>query len=383
MNKKYFLLKWMLGGVVVLLLSECKIPYDPLLKSSKTHSLVVDGFVNVNGTTNIKLSRTRNISSGDTAAYINEVNAKVVIEDNQNNVFPLDENGGGNYSGNYFLNSNAQYRLHIITADQKEYFSDFVSSKISPPIENVAWKLNEGGVQIHLNTRDPDNSTRFYRWSYTETWEFHSQYNSILKYNPADTTVIYRTVPVFVCYRTRDASAILLGSSAKLAQDVIHEAPILFIPDHDRRISVLYSTIVTQYALDSSGYNYWNAMKANTENVGSIFDPQPNQTKGNIHCVFDSTETVIGYIGAGATDQRRIFIKNSEMPSDWNQAPNCTDYEVPNMLDSILFYFASNSFIPYLKDSTPSGITKGYFSASGTCVDCTITGSPVKPIFWP
>lgn len=383
MDQHHFSLKLLLYCVSVLFFVECKVPYDPPLKASKNHFLVVDGYLNSNGNTTIKLSRTRNITTGDTAAYINEVNAKVVIEDNNNNIYPLDENGGGNYSGNYFLNSNVQYRLHVITSDQKEYLSDFVDCKVSPPIEEVSWKFNEGGVQIYLNTQDQNNNTRFYRWSYTETWEFHSQYFSNIKYNPADSTVIHRTVPVFICYRDRDASAILLGSSAKLTQDVIHEAPILFIPDHDRRISVLYSMIVTQYALDSSGYNYWNAIKGNTENVGSIFDPQPNQTRGNIHCISDSTETVIGYIGAGAIDQRRIFISNSEMPSGWNEAQNCTDYEVPNMLDSILFYFASNSFIPYLKDSTPSGVTKGYFSASGTCVDCTITGSPVKPTFWP
>lgn len=383
MEQNQFSIKLLLYCIPILFYVGCKVPYDPSIKSSNTHLLVVEGFLTVNGTTNIKLSHTRNITSGDTAAYINEVNAKVIIEDNNNNIYPLDENGGGNYSGNYFLNSNVQYRLHIITSDQKEYFSDFVTCKVSPPIEDVTWKFNQGGVQISLNTRDPNNNTKYYRWSYTETWEFHSQYHSNLEYNPVDTTVIYRKVPVFVCYRDRDGSAIILGTSAKLAQDVIQDAPILFIGNHDRRISVLYSILVTQYALDSSGYNYWNAIKGNTENVGSIFDPQPNQTKGNIHCVSDSTETVIGYIGAGATDQKRIFISNSEMPSDWNQPPNCTEYEVLNIVDTIYHYMASKSYVPYLKDSTPAGVTKGFFSASGSCVDCTITGSLAKPTFWP
>ena len=71
------------------------------------------------------------------------------------------------------------------------------------------------------------------------------------------------------------------------------------------------------------------------------------------------------------------------MPSDWNETSNCTEYTVPNSRDSLVFYFGSSAFIPYLKDSTPSGVTKGYFSASATCVDCTLTGSTVKPDFWP
>jgi len=381
MSKKIFSWKWIIA-LPVMFLAKCKVAYDPPLKNAKLQFLVVEGYINANGETTIKLSRTRNITWGDTAAYKNELNARVAIEDNLQDVFPLNEKGSGSYSGSYFLYPNAKYRLHITTSDNKEYFSDFVNLKNSPS-EDLGWKFKDGDVQVYVNARDPNNNTKFYRWSYAETWEFHSEYYSNIRYNPSDTTVVNRTVPVFVCYRTRPSSSILIGSSAKLKEDIIHEASVALVPNHDRRISVLYSILVTQYALDSTEYNYWSAMKSNTENVGSIFDPQPNQTRGNIHCVSDSSEMVIGYIGAGQTQQRRLFISNSQMPSDWNETSNCTEYTVPNSRDSLVFYFGSSAFIPYLKDSTPSGVTKGYFSASATCVDCTLTGSTVKPDFWP
>src|SRR6185312_7033328 len=241
---------WLLPLVV---LSNCKTPYDPQIKTSKDHYLVVEGFINPDGVTNIKLSRTRNITWGDTAAYINEANAKVIIEDENNNVYALSEIGDGNYSGNYNLDANGKYRLHIFTAGNSEYRSDFVPCKISPPIQQIGWKLNDNGdVQIYVNTEDPNNNTHFYRWDYTETWEFHSEYFSKYIYDPTSNGVYSRTVPVFVCYRSRNASSISLGSSLKLKEDVIHEAPVTLIPDHDRRLSVLYSTIVTQYALDSA-----------------------------------------------------------------------------------------------------------------------------------
>jgi hypothetical protein len=382
MHKKYFTGQSLAAFIFLLFAASCKTPYDPPIKSSKDHFLVVDGFINTNGFTNIKLSRTRNITWGDTAPYINEINAQVIIEDDQNNVYPLYENGAGNYSAGYFLNSNAQYRLHITTANQKEYVSDFVPCKISPPIQEVGWRFNDGDVQVYVNTQDPNNQTHFYRWDYKETWEFHSQYYSTLKFiTQPNLAVVPRTVPVFVCYREGNSSNIFLGSSLKLKEDVIHEAPLALIPNHDRRISVLYSTLVTQYALDSAGYNYWNAMKGNTENVGSIFDPQPNLTQGNIHCITDSSERVIGYISAGTTQQARLFISNSSLPSDWNQPLNCTEYTVPK--DSIGFYFSGNVFIPISSLPPGSPMPEAYLSASGTCVDCTLTGSPDKPPFWP
>jgi hypothetical protein len=366
-----------------LFFAQCKVPYDPPVKNANSQFLVVEGYINANGETSINLSRTRNITWGDTASYKNELHAKVVIESNLNDVFPLQENGGGNYSAYYFLYPNAKYRLHITTSDNREYVSDFVEVKNSPS-EDIGWKFNDGGdVQIYANAQDPNNNTHFYRWSYTETWEFHSEYYSYVMFNPADSTVIPRSLPVYVCYRTRNSSNIILGSSAKLTEDMIHEAPINLIPNHDGRISVLYSILVTQYALDSAAYNYWTAMKRNTENVGSIFDAQPNQTRGNIHSTTDPSEIVIGYIGAGTTQQRRIFINHSSMPASWDLPRNCTEHYVTNTRDSFVFYFIKQSLSPYLQDP-PDGIPiRGYFSASASCVDCTITGSAVKPSFWP
>ena len=378
MNKKYFLRKCLLAGFCILYLANCKVPYDPPIKSSASNYLVVEGYMDGNGPTNINLSRTRNITSGDTAAHISETGAHVELQDQANNSYPLSEAGNGNYTGNFYLYSGNSYRLHIKTTTNKEYVSDFVPFKQSPAIDRVGWILKDGGVKIFLNTHDSQNNTTFYRWNYQETWEFHSQYYSMLKYNPAETTVVARTTSVYQCWRSQNSTNILLGSSAKLKEDVINAAPILYIPNHDKRISVLYSILVTQYALDSSGYNYWNAMKSNTENVGSIFDPQPNLTRGNIQCISDPSETVIGYIGAGNTVQQRLFIQNSELPAGWNLLPNCLEYTVPNIKDSLLYYFSNNNLIPYSQD-----FTGGYLSASGRCVDCTLTGSPVKPTFWP
>lgn len=383
MQRKYFY--WSIFIPLILLQEGCKVNYDPPVSTSKLHYLVVEGYINANGETTINLSRTRNITWGDTARYQYELNAKVVIENSYGEVFPLTENREGVYSGFYIFNSvGAKYRLRIITSDNKEYLSDLVSLKNSPPLD-LGWKFNdEGDVQVYANSQDATNKTHFYRWIYSETWEFHTPFYSILKYNPVDSTVIDRTVPVNVCYRTTNSSNIILGSSAKLKQDVIHEGPVVLVPDHDRRISVLYSAFVTEYALDSAGYNYWNAMKSNTENVGSIFDPQPNLTRGNIHSTTDSSELVIGYIGAGTTQQERIFIRNSELPADWNEIPDCIVTEVRNIKDSLYDNFHADAFVPIeVGQQSLSGGVETYLSSSGMCVDCTLTGTLTKPSFWP
>jgi hypothetical protein len=363
--------------------------YDPPVNATRSHFLVVEGFIHSDGTTtHIKLSHTKSISWGDTASYIIESGAHVVIEDNENNVYPLTESSDGTYSGTFTLNTANQYRIHITTDDNKDYVSDFVECKTAPAIDSVGWKFKDGNVQIFVNTHDASNQNIFYRWDFVETWEFHSEYFSKLIFNSSDTTFSPRIIPVNVCYRTQNSANISIATTGKLKDAVINEAALLTIPKHDRRISVLYSILVNQYALDSAGYNYWDAIKSNTEKIGSIFDAQPNQTPGNIHNIKDTSEKVIGYIGAGSTTQKRIFISNSSMPFNWNELRNCSYYDVP--LDSVGFYYVSGAFVPIIKDSirkringNDSTIILGYYGGSATCTDCTLTGTLTKPSFWP
>jgi hypothetical protein len=161
---------------------------------------------------------------------------------------------------------------------------------------------------------------------------------------------------------------------------VINKAPLNLISYGDKRISVLYSTLVTQYALDSAGYNYWNAMKGNTENVGSIFDPQPNLTRGNIHCTTDPSELVIGYIGAGTTQQQRIFIDNNQMPPGWNSIPDCPIDSIDR--DSIVYFLGDMVRIPIDKVTDPFS-RFACTASSRSCTDCTFFGTNIKPLFWP
>jgi hypothetical protein len=122
------------------MISGCKDPYYPELKSSTSHFLVVEGFINPDGITNIRLTRTRAITKEDTAAVITETGANISIEDNNNNIYPLYESGDGNYSASYFLDVAGNYRLHITTRDNKEYVSDLWPAKMHPQL--TCWAGN-------------------------------------------------------------------------------------------------------------------------------------------------------------------------------------------------------------------------------------------------
>src|SRR5690606_35363898 len=92
---------------------------------------------------------------------------------------------------------------------------------------------------------------------------------------------VFPNEDVSVCWKYANSSTILLGSSAKLQSAVISEKPLTTIPAGHEKLAKRYSILVKQYAIDKKAYEFYSLMKKNTESLGSIFDPQPSEIRGN------------------------------------------------------------------------------------------------------
>jgi len=385
------------GYLLLFALLCCKKPYNPPAITNNANYLVVEGVINTgNDSTIIKLSRTVQISSVVTANP--ELNASVSVVSSTSAVYPLTERGKGYYAAPALnLSAANTYSLKIVTSGGKVYQSDFLAVKNSPPIDSVNYIVKGSNVQINVNTHDPANKTIYYRWDYVETYIIHSYYDSDLKLQtvPFDTVVV-RTPPdqVFVCWPSDTSSTILLGSTSKLKQDVISQSKIASIPLNSDKFAFRYSINVKQYALTPDAYSYWQLLKTNTEQLGSIFDAQPSQLPGNIHCITTPSEPVIGYLSAGAISQLRFYINNSDLPTVVTVVPLSTDgclVQTFLFRDSIGFgeyvndipiWIYSGRQYP-IKTLGPSGgpIT-GYDATDPFCVDCRLRGTNKQPAFW-
>lgn len=367
--------------IVVLAWAGCKEPFDANLGPSQTNFLVVEGIINANGVTTIKLSRT--VPLTDTARIKPELNAQVAIAGQNNAVFPVRPKGNGVYESDaLILNVNQKYRLQIKTLSGSQYLSEYVGVKQTPLIDSVSWKQENLGVKISVNTHDVRNTSRYYKWEYQETWEIHSAYLNNYKYENG--VVLPRPLgessKLYYCWGYQNSSSILVGSSAHLSNDVISLAPIHQIPVVSEKLKVRYSILVLQYALDEKAYNFYKMMRSNTESLGSIFDPLPSELTGNIVCVNNPKEKVVGFVSVSTLQQKRIFIENRQLSGVF-YSPNCESQLVPNNRDSILYYFGSAGLLPY--EAEIMGITIiGYHSSFPFCIDCTFKGSNVKPSYW-
>ncbi|SHN31972.1 DUF4249 domain-containing protein [Mucilaginibacter sp. OK098] len=374
---------------VIMLAIGCKKPYNPKVISSPNSYLVVEGVINTNDVTTIKLSRTVNLSSGVTT---NPIQANLVIECDNGSNYGLNEVGNGVYQlAGVTLDNTRKFRLRITTSDNnKVYLSDYEQAKITPPIDSVGFIANGNKLQLYANTHDPNNNTHYYRFDYTETWKFHSLYYSTYLSN--GTAIVARNSDqlIYYCFANSTSSTIILGSTAKLTQDLLFQAPLTAIESTSEKIELKYSILVHEYALTAAGYKFWESLKTNTEQLGSIFDAEPSQLIGNIHNIADASEPVIGYISTSTIQSKRIFITSEQLPQSWK--PN---YPYECNLDSFLYdrpkthiNEVAQTLIPGIEIPvsgiyTPAGLVPiGYTGSGAFCVDCTLRGSKQQPDFW-
>jgi len=380
----------------------CKKPYYPNVIAAPNSYLVVEGMINSGAdSTIIKLSRTVKLSG---VTNVNpEVKAVLTVEGDDNSNYPLVEKTNGVYIfPGLNLGAAHKYRLRVRTAGGKDYVSNFEAVLNTPAVDSLVYHIQSDGVSVNVNTHDPKNATRYYRWEYDETWVYTSRYRSLFKSN--GDTVLYRDLindDVYTCWRTELATTIVLGSSAKLSQDVISDAPITFVSRHSDKIHSKLSVLVRQYGLSKAAYAFWQNLQKNSQQLGSIFDAQPSQINGNIHSTTNASEPVIGYVSVGTYTTKRFFIDEHNLPPWIDILPNpdgCPAHSyrfsytdpvsglVVNQVDQYINY--NKAIFPielpiegFYDRATHKQL--GYVASYPECVDCTLAGGTNKqPDFW-
>jgi hypothetical protein len=357
----------------------CIQSYVSPYKSPTTGYLVVEGYITGNGPTSFRLTRTIPLPGDTTIPVV--IGAHLRVEGSDNSVYPFTETGNGFYAlPSITMNTTTQYRLRIANVNNENYLRDHIPLKPTPPIDSLNWVDADTGVIIYANTHDPTGTTRYYQWKYSETWEYTGSEPSGWIFQGDTLAMRPDSLQFYVCYRTDTASDIVLGTSEKLAQDVIYKQPVIIVPRNTQRLDIEYSALISQYALTDSAFDYLTLLQSNSENLGSIMAPMPSQFTGNIHCLTNPNEPVIGFISAGTLQQQRILISRNQVPN-WLYFYACSlpDKIIPEIPDSMTFYF---DYLGYVPISIPNDnqVRIGF----AKCVDCILQGgTTTKPTFFP
>ncbi|MFC3417097.1 DUF4249 domain-containing protein [Algoriphagus hitonicola] len=376
-----------LYGLIFLAFGACREPFEPEIDSVDLNVLVVEGYLDSDGSPSlISLSYTRPIQD-DSPQLVPVGGATVYLENSASDRFPLEDLGGGSYQFEQDINEQDSYRLRIILSNGTSYTSDELTPIITPDIVDVGFERNEDGVEIFLTTKGDENADDFL-WMYEETWAFRPPFPSQVKYDTASKQVILREPDerIDVCYKSERNSDLLLETSSRFEDQFVFRQAINQIDEGDERLSLRYSVLISQMALSKEDAEFWEILKKNTDDLGSIFSPLPSNIRGNIRQDQNPDAPVIGQVSLGKIRQKRLFIDLREVVPWRAEVPEyfgCIQEPDTVLVKDYDDYFRTGRNMPTLPIFVGNGFEPiGYRYATASCVDCTRRGTNVKPEFW-
>jgi len=276
----------------------------------------------------IRLSKSHSLELKETSEPL--TGCRVIIGDDQNNNYELEETEAGKYvtdPAEFRGVTGRKYTLRIYEMDAGEIIRSYESipmeMKPVPPIdtlwyekvvisENEFYKTPNEGCRVYLSTVDPDGLCRYFRWDFTETWEFRIPFD----------------VDNYRCWITGRSSSINIKNTSILTDNIIMKQPLNYISNETDRLILKYSMLVNQYSISGDEFSYWERLQNVSEEVGSLYDVIPASVSGNIRCLEDPDEKVLGYFSVSAVATKRIFIDDS-FRGHRNYYERCVTGEVP------------------------------------------------------
>ncbi len=303
----------------------------------------------------------------------------ITFSDDLGNVFPLIETSKYGLYMTYpdFRGvTGREYTLHVKTNKDLgflTYESVPVMMKSVPPIDSLYYhkKTIENslpeieGCDIFLDTHDLEDKCNFYKWDYTETWEFHFPFKDNRK----------------ICWTSVTSENILIKTTKGFSDNRIRMQPVISINNPVDRLSVKYSILVRQYSLNEDEFLYWDRLKNSTDNSGGLYDIIPSEIPNNLFCVEDSKRKILGYFSVSAVTTKRLFIEDIFQGSyPGFQYIGCLrDTIITNIPDTIPGLYTSLWILEYHTDKKPPFVI---CTRNNDCVFCEVRGTSIMPEFW-
>jgi hypothetical protein len=366
---------YILVSIIILITGSCITKFIPETDENPD-LLVVEGIITDQPEAySVKLSHSMPL--GKLAVVKPLTGCTVSITDDRENIYKLAESEPGIYITNMTTFQGVvgrKYTLHIntnnATAKHYSYESVPMEMKSVPPIDSLYYEkvvikekdessAPQEGCQVYLNTHDSEGLCKYYRWDYTETWKFMLPY----------------FVPNQTCWITNKADVINIKNTSVLSEDRITRFPMKFISNETDRLDMRYSILVNQYSVSEDEFTYWEKLQNISEDIGGLYDIIPSSIPGNMFCIEDPAEQVLGYFSVSAKTSKRIYIDETfrGLPNLYLECP----------YDTVSYYAAIpglNTTVWVIIDEPYDGykvltLTKG-------CADCTVRGTTTKPDFW-
>lgn len=408
-------------GATFLLFNTCIDPFTPDIAQGKQFVVINGQVTDEEGYQYAEISLTSSYTDRDRKP-LNDCQAKII--DDKGNEFDMEQYADGKYRtwiDKQYLQQGNQFKIQVAldNGNGKRYESEFDTLHSCPDIDSIYYEYAEktsdnqegstDGVQFYIDFNATGNFARNYRWEAVETWEYHSEHliegiyygiTSIagkykLNLHFVDPEAEYELMhSLYTCYRTSKIKRIYTYTSGLKSDKKVNRLPLYFVTNAENRLHIKYSILIKQFALSDAAFEYWSHLESQSQAQGGLYETQPYELKGNIKCIDDENETVIGYFGASSVKTKRFtsssfhIARNSEYCADivkgWDKVQ---DYlwggtaGVPPVSDDYLP--PTPLYLEVFKNGKNKIRTDTFAVTDQSCYDCRLKGGTLtKPDYW-
>ncbi len=388
--KKLFKIKIPILLLLFIILNSCSEQYV-LQTNTFEDAIVVEATItNEFKKQEIKISRTYRFE--DTEPKF-ETGATVYITDDLGNQYLFEEEAESYISVNAFQASPGRfYKLNITTNQGKTYTSTTETlttiNEINNITTNIVTKDGERGVQINVDSFDPNFASKYYRYEYEEAYKIIAPKwvrNKAIVTGPEQIGIQPISTETKTCYSIKKSTDIMLSNTTDLNEDR-ENFPIRFISNQNYIITHRYSILVKRYVENLAAYTFYKTLKEISASGSVLSQNQPGFFYGNIKSVENPNEKAIGFFEVASISTKRIFFNYTDifpqepLPPYYNKCEELVLYFCfglpPCVGDGMIQAIEAHTLTYYYND----GII--YHMYEAPCGDCTTFSSNIKPLFW-
>lgn len=310
----------------------CTYPFTPEIPDLEER-LVIEGDILIGTKTRISVSYMMALDAPKDSEV--QPSATVYVEDSKGNTYPavrtVEYVGVHNNEKIVYIADtkdapeDLEYRLVVKNNENgRHYSTPFQPVQQAPVIDSLSYMINAPRTEldITISLTSPENQ-KYYRWTFTEEWEYNSVYYADVYAVPGKTTedpVEIVNFPVegigdnyYHCWNNSVSDGILLGTVEGLTSNKLVNHKFAKIKSTETKLNYIYRMTVTLQSISQAGYEYWSNLDVISNNPGQLDAPNPSEMVGNIVCDDDPKEYVIGFINVSGTSVARRYLFNEDL----------------------------------------------------------------------
>jgi hypothetical protein len=314
------------------LLITCIDPIRLEVEPGKTH-YVIDGFIsNEPGPYEIRVRKSMPFQQSTFQENVR--NAIITITDQDGNIsgFSMIEPGIYHSTNPDFQGKIGNiYTLEVLIGDIRIISSPQLLRAV-PELDSLSYRmyrdffLSENNVEVGrlmldilADFKDISGENNYYRWNWEGTFRILTRPD--LKTKRQDGEVLPNPPPCSIgncicceCWiETQNAKVKVTDDllfNGKFNKDfklfTLVADPFQFQNEFELRVK--------GYSLNEDVYKFWQLIEDQQNNTGTIFEKPPASISGNLFIPGDPNDIVLGYFGASAVTESKLFIRNVDLP---------------------------------------------------------------------